>query len=268
MKNDPTFYSSSGVRAEQLILLDQALWEETGLVGKVARGLNEGYTLAQVAQALGKREKELEYFERIVRIIRGDVSPRSVGIKTKQRVLIIVERMQANSTSVELSKMLATIVSDLEKYGSGRSDKNANRRSLFDSPQEDSKEVAEVAEVSIPAQVSKIDGKSAVYVYSYPRYLETISSMDDKTLYKIGASERAISRIPRQRRQTEVPEDLILLRVFYHDDPFALEVKFHDILKAANLHHKTTQGGVEWFNCSISTIDTIAKALGVDGENE
>ena len=102
---------------------------------------------------------------------------------------------------------------------------------------------------------------AGVYVYSYPRYMPESGSKRDTGLYKIGASGNVADRVSQQRRQTEVPEDLVLVRVFYDEDPFGLERKFHSILTAANMHQKTTQGGAEWFSCNLATIDAIAEAL-------
>lgn len=101
-----------------------------------------------------------------------------------------------------------------------------------------------------------------MYVYSYPQYLlaEAFDS-ENKTLLKIGASGNVDKRMDRQSRQTEVPEDLIALRVFLIDDPFDIEEHFHNILIAAGQHHKTTAGGVEWFRTNLATIDAIAAAL-------
>lgn len=104
-----------------------------------------------------------------------------------------------------------------------------------------------------------------VYVYSYPQYLlaEAFDS-ENKTLLKIGASGNVDRRVERQSRQTEVPEDLVTLRVFLTEDPFKIEEYIHNILIAAGHHHKTTSGGVEWFRTNLATIDAIAKALQLD----
>lgn len=106
-----------------------------------------------------------------------------------------------------------------------------------------------------------------VYVYSYPQYLSMeLVHPEGKALYKIGASSNLKSRIDSQRRKTEVPEDLVIVRAFICEDPFKIESKFHTILNSASLHHKTKTGGVEWFNCNIATIDAIAEALEIYSE--
>lgn len=104
-----------------------------------------------------------------------------------------------------------------------------------------------------------------VYVYTYPQYLLS-EAFDEhnRTLFKIGASGNLDNRIARQARQTEVPEDLVTVRMFPTKNAFDKEEHFHNILTAAGHHHKTTSGGVEWFRTNISTIDAIAQAIGLE----
>lgn len=101
-----------------------------------------------------------------------------------------------------------------------------------------------------------------VYVYTYPQYLLSEAfDQDNRTLFKIGATGNLDSRIERQARQTEVPEDLITIRKFPTTNPFDKEENFHSILTAVGHHHKTTSGGVEWFRTSLQAIDAIAQSL-------
>lgn len=116
--------------------------------------------------------------------------------------------------------------------------------------------------------IEVIKANSGVYVYSYPLYLAyPISPLDNRTLYKIGASQSGVlRRIERQRRQTEVPEDLTTLRVYLTEDAFDIEEKIHNILTAAHHHHQTLTGGTEWFLTSLELIDSITSALGLDND--
>lgn len=106
---------------------------------------------------------------------------------------------------------------------------------------------------------------AGVYVYTYPQYLLTeILADDQRTLYKVGASQATDRRIERQRRETEVPEDIEIIRIYPTQTPFEDEAHFHTILKAADQHHKTTRAGTEWFRTSLPMLDAIADALELD----
>lgn len=108
-----------------------------------------------------------------------------------------------------------------------------------------------------------------VYVYTYPQYLITELLTDDgRTLYKVGASQATSRRLERQRRQTEVPEDIEIIRVYPSEDCFDDEAHFHDILKHAGHHHKTTRAGTEWFRTSLPMLDAIAEALDLATDQE
>lgn len=103
---------------------------------------------------------------------------------------------------------------------------------------------------------------AGVYVYTYPQYLLTeILTDDQRTLYKVGASQATERRLERQRRETEVPEDIEIIRIYPTEMPFEDEAHFHTILKAAGQHHKTTRAGTEWFRTSLPMLDAIADAL-------
>lgn len=105
-----------------------------------------------------------------------------------------------------------------------------------------------------------------IYVYSYPAYLSPpMMDESNRTLYKVGASETGIeARVNRQRRQTEVPEDLVLIRAWKSQSPFQDEEKVHAILHAAGHHHKTKNGGNEWFRTSLDLVDAVIAALSLE----
>lgn len=106
-----------------------------------------------------------------------------------------------------------------------------------------------------------------VYVYSYPQYLITeLISHDERTLFKVGASQATSRRLEQQRRQTEVPEDLEIIRVYPSDFCFDDESHFHTILTRAGHHHKSTRAGTEWFRTSLPMLDAIADALGLEAD--
>src|SRR5690606_10519373 len=108
----------------------------------------------------------------------------------------------------------------------------------------------------------------AVYVYTYPHYWRypTVENTR-RTLLKIGMTKvDAEARVREQTRQTAVPEDPVILRVYASPsrDPQDVERDFHRLLNAAD-HTRPTKGssGREWFETSIEFLDAIAKVLGL-----
>lgn len=106
-----------------------------------------------------------------------------------------------------------------------------------------------------------------VYVYTKEHLKRTAEFTHEKFFeMKIGMAEKQSmrSRIGSQQKTSTSPSDEILvLRAFPHPDPRPFERKIHTILKAAGLHVRTQDSGVEWFRASPELIDTIAEAIGL-----
>jgi len=255
-----------------IVYLDRHLADDDKFIGKVFKGLSEGRTNVQIADKVGhKNTKSVTVFEYAILGLRGDIPLDSVRYKSREQLIYAAERYLKNTTKVELKDYLEGLLR--EAKAPAQEDHKLPKPPRATEPAPILRRLTEE-----PSRSSALDGgekpsaepnreleqKPGVYVYSYPQYLamETISP-GGTALYKIGASGSVAQRLERQKRQTEVPEDLVLVRVFYHDDPFEIEKKIHNILKAANMHQKTTQGGVEWFSCNLATIDAIATAMGL-----
>lgn len=116
---------------------------------------------------------------------------------------------------------------------------------------------------------SLADG-GGVYVYTYPHYwrFRTVEE-SNRTLLKVGMSNVGTGeRVRQQARQSGMPEDPLLLRVYRSTTvpPRDLERLFHRLLRAAD-HDRdsgTSAGGVEWFETSTEFLDTIADVLGLE----
>lgn len=255
-----------------IVYLDRHLADDGKFIGKVFKGLSEGRTNVQIADKVGhKNTKSVTIFEYAILGLRGDVPLESVQYKSRDQLVYAAERYLKKTTKAELKEYLEKLLAQAkEPIQQETKPPRAPRatepapimRRLTEEPSESpSQDASEERETESKRELER---KPGVYVYSYPQYLSMESiSPGGTALYKIGASGSVAQRIERQQRQTEVPEDLVLVRVFYHDDPFEVERKIHNILKAANMHQKTTQGGVEWFSCNLATIDAIATAMGL-----
>lgn len=240
-----------------IVELDRELQRDTKFIGDVFRQLSKGITVDEIAKAAGhKNSKSVVSFEYAIRGLRGDTPARNIKYKSRDQMVFTAERLMASTSNTELKAYLQGKLNELNA---------GNVKSVPQSaPVAESSTAPAQTVSSSPASppTTDVEQRPGVYVYSYPQYLSMESvSPDGRAFYKIGASGSVANRVERQKRQTEVPEDLVLVRVFYDDNPFELEEKFHSILRAANMHQKTTQGGVEWFSCNLATIDAIASAL-------
>lgn len=246
--------------------LDRELERDTKFVGDVFRKLSKGITVEEIATEAGhKNSKNVTSFEYAIRGLRGDTPAKSIRYKSRDQMIFTAERLLSSTSNGELKEYLQGKLNELESQDS----KGSPRSAPTATPQPVAADLsAQSTAIAQPVTAPEAELKPGVYVYSYPQYLSMESvSPDGRAFYKIGASGKVANRVDRQRRQTEVPEDLVLVRVFYDEDPFGLERKFHSILTAANMHQKTTQGGAEWFSCNLATIDAIAEALAVTKAN-
>lgn len=231
-------------------LIDAILRADPKHIGNVYRLSQAGRTPQEIADKFGhKNTMNVVGFLYTISALKGEREPSELNADSRKQLIFVLERYIALATDPAIRSHFEGILLKAQK--------------------------AELAVNSAPVRlppstmspvISALDlsaeAKPGVYVYSYPQYLSMESvSPNGTAFYKIGASGRVANRVERQARQTEVPEDLVLVRVFYDENPFELEAKFHSILRAANMHQKTTQGGVEWFSCNLATIDAIAEAL-------
>lgn len=115
--------------------------------------------------------------------------------------------------------------------------------------------------------------KNGIYVYSFPTYLHYGTIEDQEVFWlKIGSTKNSVwQRIVEQNRQTSMPEDPKLLRI-YHKDPMdidLIEQKFHVTLEKVG-HERSaarrTKAGKEWFATTLEAVDAIADLLELEIE--
>lgn len=245
--------------------LDLELYNNTKyFTTKVFRGLLEGKSLTKIKKESGhsKNSDTVDNSSRIIQAIRSTTTVYRLNKHCKEQFCFLAKGLTKDCDNEQLIDYLNAKIEEANGISSNTANNLLrNYRPLSSRALEQTK----VPSISIQSSTINnldVEHKPGVYVYSYPQYLSMESiSPEGRGLYKIGASGSIARRVERQRRQTEVPEDLVLVRAFYSDKPFELEAKFHSILKAANMHQKTTQGGVEWFSAPLVMIDAIAKAI-------
>lgn len=125
-------------------------------------------------------------------------------------------------------------------------------------------EIKEVDQISDELEL-KIDSTEGVYVYTFPHYIIHPNDMDtNKCWLKIGSTtDNVWKRVKDQSRQTSMPEDPRILRIFYSDkmSPTEIESLFHRILDGALHERASTQfskSGKEWFNTTLEFLDILA----------
>lgn len=111
-----------------------------------------------------------------------------------------------------------------------------------------------------------------IYVYTLPHYYNhpLQASEDDvladRTLMKVGKSDSdVIRRFREQVRNTALPEDPLLLRIYTSvDGKGDVERRFHLLLSAADhRRNKSRVAGSEWFLTSLKFLDALASDMGL-----
>lgn len=247
--------------------LDPLLASQSGFMGEVYRKTKLGSNAKTIAEEAGHANAMFSHlFIKAIQVLKGkleyDEAPGTAKDQAFYRANEWVEKDDLLSSHTR--EHLKNIVNKHKIYEQEEKKK---------SPKKTLKSVNKTSFSNDSTKYDDIDtikANSGVYVYSYPLYLSyPISPLDSRTLYKIGASQSGVlRRIERQRRQTEVPEDLKTLRVYLTQNAFEVEEKIHKILTAAHHHHQTLSGGTEWFLTSLGLIDTIAESLELSNDLE
>lgn len=123
-----------------------------------------------------------------------------------------------------------------------------------------------------------------IYVYTLPHYFKNpvLPANGDvrtaRTLMKVGMAENdVVKRFRKQERNTALPEDPWLLRVYAcSGDTYQTEQAIHRLLKSADHRHSVGRAaGKEWFLTSLQFLDEVATQKGLtvvyrieDGESE
>lgn len=125
---------------------------------------------------------------------------------------------------------------------------------------------AESAELTAQSAelATALEQASGVYVYTYPHYYRHPYIADTELrMLKVGrTTNKAWNRVISQARQTGMPEDPLLLRVYETTDSTSVEKTYHMLLDAAG-HDRSagTAVGKEWFVTTLEFCDAIASVV-------
>ncbi len=249
--NPPT----PAVRLELLSLLRN----DPRQLGAVQRAEDSGATTAKAMQELGV-SKNLGTIYALIRsrcAIVDSIYPRNAG-NCRQAAWSINSFLSNDDISPETRSYLTTLQQGLFN----QADKIEETRLV--KPDAESAAVLEKKAEDLPG----------VYVYSFRQYLlHPKNSSTRQCLLKVGStSKSAWRRVVSQVRQTAMPEDPTILRVYHSEKytPEELESLFHAILDAAGHERSSTEhtkAGVEWFSTTLTFLDTFASSLEVSIES-
>ena len=132
----------------------------------------------------------------------------------------------------------------------------------------DTKELIEES-FKLEEQIKSIS--NAIYVYTFPTYYRAGVDGDPNVRWlKIGLTTNTVwQRLVEQNRQTSMPEDPILIRVYHKNgiDLKSIESKIMETLTRM-MHEQSsaryTKTGKEWFATNEDSIDAIAELLGLE----
>jgi hypothetical protein len=197
----------------------------------------------------------------------------------QKMIAAILEESLPNSASI--SRNAARSISRLIRNGEAISIQtlnhlNALRAKLIENAEEETavmhdQETIEVQSAALAKKASTI--QNGIYVYSFPTYLH-FGTVEDHDVYwlKIGSTKNSVwQRIVEQNRQTSMPEDPKLLRIYHKEgmDIDEVEKKFHHTLDRVG-HERSaarrTKAGTEWFATTLDAIDALAELIDLDIE--
>lgn len=210
---------------------------------------------------------------------QSGASNRGVVYNYQKMINAILEGSLPNSASI--SRNAARSITRLVKNGESISSETLNylnetRAKLIENAEAENallhdQESIEAQSTALARRASTI--QNGIYVYSFPTYLH-FGTVEDHDLYwlKIGSTKNSIwQRIVEQNRQTSMPEDPKLLRIYHKDGMNIDEVerKFHHTLDRVG-HERSaarrTKAGTEWFATTLDAIDALAELLELEIE--
>lgn len=248
---------------ETLLEIKSILENDVGRVGDTFRLMNDGVTDSKeiVARGGGGNTGAVYNSKQVLRALLEGYIPTSssicIGTARKVRSLI--------KNNLEMSKDTLEFLLELEtKLTENSGDDSAIEHDLK----------------SIDEQSRKLESKArniteAIYVYSFPTYIHfgTIGN-PDLIWMKIGRTmSKVMDRVVAQNRETAMPEDPKLLRIYHKDniDLRDIESKFHSTLRSfgqeqSSYIHK--KAGNEWFATSLEALDAVAKLMELQIERD
>ena len=241
--------------------IKEMLAKDQLLLGSIFKAMESGVTnTLEIADKSGAANRGVVYnYQKMISAILEGTMPNSASIS----------RSAARSISRLIKETVSISPATLEYLNETRARLIENTESetavLHDQA---SLEAQSAALVKVASTI-----QNGIYVYSFPTYLH-FGTVEDQDVFwlKIGSTKNSVwQRIVEQNRQTSMPEDPKLLRIYHKDqmDIDSIEQKFHTTLDRVG-HERSaarrTKAGKEWFASTLDAIDAIAELLDLEIE--
>jgi hypothetical protein len=232
-------------------------------VGQTYRLIETGVTLTKdlVAAGVGANPGVVNSNKQIIKSILDGIVPKSAIMATYTYRVINRLRSQGIQISKSTEDYLDGLYAALKLHAGTREALVHDTETLVAGSEELAKRASTL--------------ENAVYVYSFPTYLHfgTIEDPEVKWL-KIGSTRKAVwQRIVEQNRQTSMPEDPVLIRIYHAEKMNVAEVesKFHKTLEKVGHERSTatkTKAGKEWFATTEDALDALAELMNLEIESD
>jgi hypothetical protein len=240
------------VRAE----IEDLIRQDDSLLGGIFKAQESGMTDAKelVAQGFGANTGVVSNYRTVLALITSGSLPSSTELAKRGYRAIDRLRKSTGEISSETSAYLDKLFRDLTDISRDEKIAAEETGKLIESSDSLAKKASEI--------------KNAIYVYSFPTYLHFgVIGNDELTWFKVGSTQGTVwKRIVEQNRQTSMPEDPVLLRVYFNEslDMLAIEKRLHRSLETQRHTRSSatqTKAGKEWFATTLDSLDDLADLL-------
>ena len=231
-------------------------------VGETFRLMEEGVVkpMDLVERGAAANTGVISHHKYIIRaVVEGETDTNSANLASYARRAIdrLLDSPSGQSISIEARELLTKRRNDLLGI-IGSKDAILN----------DTKELIEES-IKLEDKIKSIS--NAIYVYTFPTYYRAGVDGDLNVRWlKIGLTTNTVwQRLVEQNRQTSMPEDPVLIRIYHKDgiDLKSIESKIMVTLTRV-MHEQSsaryTKTGREWFATNEDSIDAIAELLGLE----
>lgn len=241
--------------------LKQLLLTDETQVGETFRMIEAGVTKTSdlVAKGPAANAGVIAHHKYIIKaIVDGDLNTSSANLATYARRAI--DRLLASDSASKISQEARNLLIERRsRLLEIISDQDAIKNDTNELVSESAKLEDKLKQIS-----------NAIYVYTFPTYYRAGVDGDLEVRWlKIGLTINSVwQRIVEQNRQTSMPEDPILIRVYYGEgiDLKETESKIMNTLRRVQFEQsaaRNTKAGKEWFATNEDAIDAIAELLGL-----
>jgi Meiotically up-regulated gene 113 len=236
--------------------IEDLIRQDDSLLGEIFNAQESGITDAKelVAKGFGANTGVVSNYRTVIALITSGALPASTELA--KRGYRAIDRLRKNTTEIssETSAYLDKLYLALTEIS--RDEKIA------------AEETGKLIESSASLAIKAGEIKNAIYVYSFPTYLHYgVVGNEELKWVKVGSTQGAVwRRIVEQNRQTSMPEDPVLLRVYFNEsiDMLAVEKRLHRSLEIQRNERSTattTKAGKEWFATTLESLDDLADLL-------